>query len=180
MTVLKYKDYQGSVTYEDGTLFIKILHISDLVVGECEGASEVQRCFEQLVDDYVESCEKVGKSPDKPFKGSLNVRLGADLHKRAAFAAAQADETLNAWIANSIEQRLETKLEKGLSSHDIQEIGYHLAMAQVEKVAAERVKARSFKFRSKQVETYTLEQVKIPKEKIKLLAKAKPSEWKLN
>jgi hypothetical protein len=32
MTVLKYKDFQGSVCFEDGTLVLRILHIDDLIV----------------------------------------------------------------------------------------------------------------------------------------------------
>jgi hypothetical protein len=41
MTVLKYKDFQGSVSFEDGTLVAQILHIDDLIVAEC---------------DYLETC----------------------------------------------------------------------------------------------------------------------------
>jgi hypothetical protein len=32
MTVLKYKDFQGSVSFEDGTRVLQILHIDDLIV----------------------------------------------------------------------------------------------------------------------------------------------------
>jgi len=44
MTVLKYKDFQGSVSFEDGTLVAQILHVDDLIVAEC---------------DYLETCATV-------------------------------------------------------------------------------------------------------------------------
>ena len=34
MTQLRYKDYQGAVTFADGTLIIQILHIDDLITTE--------------------------------------------------------------------------------------------------------------------------------------------------
>jgi hypothetical protein len=59
MTVLKYKDLQGSVSFEDGTLVLRILHIDDLIVAECDSASKVEQTFQELVDDYRETCAAV-------------------------------------------------------------------------------------------------------------------------
>jgi hypothetical protein len=56
VTVLKYKDFQGSVSFEDGTVVLKILHIDDLIVAECDSASKVEQTFQELVDDYLETC----------------------------------------------------------------------------------------------------------------------------
>lgn len=106
MTTLHYKDYQGAVTYEDGTLVIQILHIDDSISTTCESARDAQSAFQDLVDDYIETCEAVGKQPNKPFKGTLNIRVGSSLHKSAAMAAADAGDTLNAWISGAIKQRL--------------------------------------------------------------------------
>jgi predicted HicB family RNase H-like nuclease len=56
MTVLNYKDFQGSVSFEDGTLVLQILNIDDLIVAECDSASKVEQTFQELVDDYIETC----------------------------------------------------------------------------------------------------------------------------
>ncbi len=106
MTTLQYKDYQGAVTYEDGSLLVQILHIDDCITTNCDSASAAQSAFEELVDDYIETCKAVGKEPSKPFKGTLNVRLGSVLHRNAALSAADIGETLNAWIAGAVSQRL--------------------------------------------------------------------------
>jgi predicted HicB family RNase H-like nuclease len=107
MTTLRYKDYQGSVTYEDGTLVLQILHIDDFITTECDSAADVQTAFEALVNDYLAACAEVGKEPNRPFKGSFNVRVSPDLHRRAAMAAADEGLSLNAWVERAIAQRFE-------------------------------------------------------------------------
>lgn len=106
MNTLHYKDYQGSVSFEDGSLLIQMLHIDDFVTTYCDSASGAQQAFEGLVDDYVETCQVAGKEAAKPFKGTFNVRVGPDLHRRAAIAAMDAGLTLNAWVTGAVQGRL--------------------------------------------------------------------------
>lgn len=107
MTTLRYKDYQGSVAYEDGTLLLQILHINDFITTECDRAADAQKAFEALVDDYLATCAQVGKEPNRPFKGSFNVRVSPDLHRRAAIAAAEHGLSLNAWVERAMAQGLD-------------------------------------------------------------------------
>ena len=49
-------------------------------------------------------CAERGEDPDKPFSGRVPLRVRPELH-RAAAAAAQADgKSINAWLADTIEQ----------------------------------------------------------------------------
>jgi predicted HicB family RNase H-like nuclease len=106
MTVLRYKDYQGAVTFEDGHLVIQILHIDDLITTECDRASDAQKAFEELVEDYLATCAELKKEPSKPFKGSFNIRISPALHKRVAMVAAERDESLNALVIHALETYL--------------------------------------------------------------------------
>ncbi len=45
-----------------------------------------------------------------PFKGSLNVRLGQDLHRRVAIAAERQDLSINKFIAEAVSQRISNHL----------------------------------------------------------------------
>lgn len=114
MTTLRYKDFQGSVVYEDGTLVIQILHIADLITTECDSAANAQNAFEALVDDYLATCAQTGKEPNRPFKGSFNVRVSPDLHKRAAMAAADEGASLNAWVERAMGEALKTSRPRPL------------------------------------------------------------------
>ncbi|UEM21060.1 type II toxin-antitoxin system HicB family antitoxin [Skermanella mucosa] len=106
MSTLNYNGYQGSVTFEDGSLVIRLLHIDDVITAQCESVQEVRKSFEALVDDYVETCRELGREPNRPFKGSFNVRMSPELHKHIAMAAAEMGESLNAWIVKAAEERL--------------------------------------------------------------------------
>ena len=106
MNTIHYKGYQGSVSFEDGTLVLQILHINDFISAQCNAASGVQATFETLVDDYLAACEEAGKQPDRPFKGSFNVRVSPDLHRQSAMAAADKGISLNAWVEQAMQHAL--------------------------------------------------------------------------
>ncbi|WP_447044048.1 type II toxin-antitoxin system HicB family antitoxin [Vreelandella sp. H-I2] len=106
--VLEYKGYQGAVetSIADGVLHGKILHINDLVTYEGETIAELKAAFEESVDEYLEMCEEEGIEPDKPYKGSLNVRIGSDVHRKLALAAARENITINETIKKILEMWL--------------------------------------------------------------------------
>ena len=81
MKYFEYNGYLGSckVSIEDNCLHGKIEFISDLVNYEAQTTEELRKEFELAVDDYLTHCKEVGKSPDKTFKGSFNVRIGYEL-----------------------------------------------------------------------------------------------------
>ena len=106
MTILSYKGYQGSIEYEDGQLVIQLLHIDDFVTTICNSAEDAEALFHELVDDYLATCAETGRAPDKPYKGSLNIRMSAELHRRAAMAATSVGRSLNAWIVSACETAL--------------------------------------------------------------------------
>lgn len=107
MKTVSYKGYQASVEFEDETLFVKILHISDLLIAECDRASEVENVAQTLVDDYLETCKEIGREPELPFKGSFNVRMSPEQHRRVAMAAADMGLSLNAWICTAVTEKLD-------------------------------------------------------------------------
>lgn len=106
MKTITYKGYQASVEYDDGTLYVKVLHIDDLLVAECDSASKAPKVMQELVDAYIEDCAELGREPTKPFKGTFNVRVGPELHKRAAINAAAEGVSLNSWVQSAVEAKL--------------------------------------------------------------------------
>jgi predicted HicB family RNase H-like nuclease len=54
--------------------------------------------MKRAVDHYVEVCETRGEAPERAFSGKLNMRLGPQLHRAAAAAAAAEGESLNNWL----------------------------------------------------------------------------------
>ncbi len=87
--MMKYKGYYGSVEFDvDDLLFYgKLEFISSLISYEGETAKQIDSAFKEAVDDYLLICKERGMEPEKPFKGSLNVRIGSERHEKAALVA---------------------------------------------------------------------------------------------
>ena len=104
--LIHYKGYYGSVHFEDEELIFhgKIEFIRALVTYEATDAAGLRKAFEESVDDYLETCKSQNIKPEIQFKGSLNVRLGSELHRRVALAAAQQHSTINKFIAKTLER----------------------------------------------------------------------------
>ena len=82
----EYKGYHTRIEfdYDDQVLFGKIEGIKDLVSFEADNATEIEKSFHEAVDDYLEFCTELGVEPNKEFKGSFNVRITPELHRKAA------------------------------------------------------------------------------------------------
>lgn len=102
--VLEYKGYFGSieVSIEDNVLYGKLLHINDLITFEAETVGELENVFKEAVDDYLEYCTQLGKEPEKPFKGSFNVRISPENHKKAVAQATRMGISLNQFVETAI------------------------------------------------------------------------------
>jgi predicted HicB family RNase H-like nuclease len=111
-STLQHHGYDGSVEYsaEDKMLHGRVLGIRDMVSYGGASVRELERNFRNAVDEYLAFCEKRGKQPGKPFKGSFNVRLSPELHQRAARFAEEHEMKLNAVVQNALSEYLtETK-----------------------------------------------------------------------
>ena len=64
-------------------------------------AEELLNDFHGAVDDYLAACEAEGTKPETAYKGSLNVRLGEELHRRAAIYAIEHNQSLNSLTKGS-------------------------------------------------------------------------------
>ena len=82
---MEYKGYLGSVEFSegDGCFFGKVMGIRALISYEGTNAKELVEDFHAAVDDYLALCEAEGTAPEKAYKGSFNVRVSPELHKRA-------------------------------------------------------------------------------------------------
>ncbi len=111
--ILKYRGYVGSVEFseEDGVFFGKVQGIRSLISYEGTNATELVNDFHEAVDDYLEMCDKEGKSPEIAYKGSFNVRIPAELHRKAALYAITHELTLNRFIEEAVNEKLKVSMQ---------------------------------------------------------------------
>ena len=70
------------------------------------GASvaELKDAFHHCIDNYLDVCKKIQKTPDKEFKGNFNIRIPSDLHRKLALEATRHDVSLNQFIKDVLTQ----------------------------------------------------------------------------
>lgn len=107
--VLAYKNFIGSVHFsaEDKAFHGKIEGISDLVTFEGQSVAELIKAFHEAANDYLELCGEAGKEPERPFKGSFNVRIPSDLHRKAVKKATMMGISLNQFVQKALEDEVE-------------------------------------------------------------------------
>lgn len=116
---LKYKGFTGSAecSVEDVCLHGKVLFIDDLITYEGETVTEIKAAFEAAIDRYLAYCEKTGKPANRPYSGSFNVRVGADLHRHAAECAQRTGVKLNEFVVNAIKKAVDVSCAVPIQHH---------------------------------------------------------------
>lgn len=131
MKHLDYKGYTGTIEYsaEDELLFGKVVGIKGLISYEGTTGPELEANFKSTIDDYLDDCKDEGITPERPFKGSFNVRIAAELHRSLAIAAIESGTSQSIIVGESIRMYLSTihpkfipaKQKKGRSIKEIAE-----------------------------------------------------------
>ena len=101
---MEYKGYVGSVEFseEDGVLFGKVMGIRALISYEGETGKELLQDFHDAVDDYLALCKEQGIEPERAYKGSFNVRISPELHKKIAVCATEQQISLNSFVEKAL------------------------------------------------------------------------------
>ena len=107
-SMLEYKGYHTVVRYyaEDGVLRGIIEGINDYVDFQTTNIADVEKEFRIAVDDYLVFCEEVGKEPEKEYKGTFNVRIKPELHRRLALRALENGDSLNRAVEKAVSMYL--------------------------------------------------------------------------
>ena len=101
---MEYKGYYAKIEYssEDNIFFGSIIGIDDSITFEGKSVTELETAFQEAVDDYLEMCHKIGKEPQKFYKGSFNVRIDPELHRKASLLAKSNKMSLNKFVEKAI------------------------------------------------------------------------------
>jgi predicted HicB family RNase H-like nuclease len=101
---LDYKNYTTRVEFdsEDKVFFGRIAGIQDIITFHGESVDELVTAFELAVDDYLQTCEKIGQKPNLPYSGELTLNVPSDIHAAVAIAAELSGKTINQWATETL------------------------------------------------------------------------------
>ena len=107
MNIMTHKGYLAKIDYSDeDALFIgKLAGIDDVIGFHGESVGELRAAFIEAVEDYLDTCKRLGRAPQKTYSGKFLVRVEPELHARAAIAAQAEGKSLNAWISDAITKK---------------------------------------------------------------------------
>ncbi len=112
--MLEYKGYHARIEFaEEDMIFVgEVFGIQDSLNFHGTTVQELIENFHDCIDNYLELCKEMGRSPDKEFRGSFNIRIDSKLHREAAFAADRSGITLNQFVEEAIREAV-SKSEEG-------------------------------------------------------------------
>jgi predicted HicB family RNase H-like nuclease len=107
--VLTYKEYIGSVHFnaEDEVFYGRIEGIEDLVSFEGTSVEKLKAAFEEAVNDYLRICKMKNKENERSYRGSFNIRMPPDLHRKAKRKATMLGLSLNQYIQKAVEDEMQ-------------------------------------------------------------------------
>jgi len=106
MNIMKYKTYAARIEYsdEDDCFVGHIAGINDIVGFHGDSVSELHAAFKEAVDDYIKTCKKIGKSPQKPYSGNIMLRIPPEIHAKIAMMAEAQGKSLNSWVTELLNE----------------------------------------------------------------------------
>ena len=103
---MTYQGYSARIEYddEDGIFVGRIAGIRDGVGFHADTVEGLREAFREAVDDYLETCDRIGKEPQKSYSGQVMFRVSPEVHRKAALAAELAGKSLNQWAEEVLDQ----------------------------------------------------------------------------
>ena len=104
MKTMTHKKYAARIEYsdEDGCFVGHIAGINDVVGFHGESVAELRSAFEDAVDDYLETCERLKRPAQKPYSGKVMLRVPPEIHAALATAAEVSGKSINQWTTDTL------------------------------------------------------------------------------
>jgi predicted HicB family RNase H-like nuclease len=103
---MTYKNYSARIEYsdEDACFIGRVAGIRDVVGFHGESVVELRAAFEEAVDDYLATCEKLSRSPQRPYSGKVKLRIDPGIHAKVAMLAEAQGKSINTWAQEALQR----------------------------------------------------------------------------
>ena len=102
MNTMTYKGYAARIEYsdEDNCFVGHIAGIKDVIGFHADSVKKLRTAFREAMDDYIDTCEKARRAPQKPYSGKMMLRVPPEVHALEAMLAEAHNMSLNQWAAD--------------------------------------------------------------------------------
>ena len=108
--MIEYKGYIGVVDFDpDIDLFHgTVINTQDVITFYGASVTELRAEMQKSLEVYFEVCKEQGKTPDKPFSGTLMLETSPELYSRIALNAARRQLEIDAYLQEILEKAVLT------------------------------------------------------------------------
>ncbi|MEZ4863566.1 MAG: type II toxin-antitoxin system HicB family antitoxin [Caldilineaceae bacterium] len=105
---MEYKGYVSKVEFDDEADIFhgEVMNLRDVITFQGESVQELRQAFQDSVDDYLAFCAERHEEPERPFSGTFTVRITPELHRAITVQSKLANQSLNSWVSEALEQHL--------------------------------------------------------------------------
>lgn len=109
--IMEYKGYWAKITYskEDECFIGEVVGLKKSNISfEGNSVKELKKDFKRAIDYHIKVCKERNEDPERQCKGSLNVRLGTELHTKAKIKSLEKNISINELIKDAVASYLKT------------------------------------------------------------------------
>lgn len=101
---MEYKGYVAVVNFdEEAKIFSgEVINTKDVITFQGESVSELEKAFQDSIEDYLDFCKSRNEQPDKPFSGKFVLRIPSQLHRDLYLLSARKNISLNKLIIDEL------------------------------------------------------------------------------
>lgn len=108
MNTLNIDGYIATVSldFETGVMHGQVVNTRDVLTFSAKSIDDLKQAFADTLADYREWCAAEGETPEKPYSGTLTLRLKPEVHRLAAERAISEGLSLSSWLVRTIDCEL--------------------------------------------------------------------------
>jgi predicted HicB family RNase H-like nuclease len=106
---MTYKGYATQIDFDDNAdVFCgTVVNANVLISFRGRTVSELKKSLYSVVDTYLADCRAAGRSPERPYNGTIVVRVDPAIHRRVALKAASSRKSMNKYVQSVLEKATE-------------------------------------------------------------------------
>ena len=107
--MITYKGYAGRIDSDaDAEVFGgTVANANVLMAFEGKTVAALRRSFRDVVETYLADCKAAGKQPEKPYNGTIIIRVDPEIHRRVVMKAAASRKSMNKYVLSLLEKATE-------------------------------------------------------------------------
>lgn len=107
-SLMEYGGYHARVEFdcEDQIFVGHVLGINDSLNFHGKTVEELINAMRDSIENYLDYCKQIGKEPEREYKGTFNIRIKPEQHRKIALYAASEGITINQFVSRAIEDEI--------------------------------------------------------------------------